>query len=165
MLDLGRIGVKGILLFYRTGASQACVSDRTPLSFGPQRSFAIPRIFNYNHKQLFHLAKPLPVSFHAGQDCLTILSGSTLLMRTEQMQITVKFFAAPREAIGTSEIEVTVPADSTVEELLEHLVQAYPALDSYVRSLKVAVNRTYTDRTVGLQDGDEVACLPPVGGG
>ncbi|MEA3408116.1 MAG: molybdopterin converting factor subunit 1 [Chloroflexota bacterium] len=86
-------------------------------------------------------------------------------MRTEQMKITVKFFAAPRQALGTGEIEVAVPAGSTVEELLDHLVKEYPALDSYVRSLKVAVNRTYADKATVLQDGDEVACLPPVGGG
>ncbi|MFP3896044.1 MAG: MoaD/ThiS family protein [Anaerolineales bacterium] len=86
-------------------------------------------------------------------------------MPTNQMRITVKFFAAPKETLGRGEVEVVVPADFAVGDLLGHLVQEYPSLESYVRSLNVAVNRTYADRGTVLHDGDEVACLPPVGGG
>jgi molybdopterin converting factor small subunit len=31
--------------------------------------------------------------------------------------------------------------------------------------MKVAVNRRYAQTGAELHDGDEVACLPPVGGG
>ncbi len=86
-------------------------------------------------------------------------------MPEDKVRITVKLFAAPREALGAGEIEVAVPPGATVEELMEHVVQEYPTLDTYVRSLNIAVNRTYAERTTVLQDGDEVACLPPVGGG
>lgn len=86
-------------------------------------------------------------------------------MTIETMHITVRFFAAPREALGRGEVEVAVPAGTTVEVLLERLGQEYAVLDAYIRSLNVAVNRTYADRSTVLQDGDEVACLPPVGGG
>ena len=81
------------------------------------------------------------------------------------MEIKVKFFAAPREALGTSEIEVTLPDGATVADLIEHLKAEYPKLRAYTRFLSVAVNRAYVGWEAELHDGDEVACLPPVGGG
>lgn len=86
-------------------------------------------------------------------------------MTNEQMRIKVKFFAGPREALGTSEIEMTVPQGTRVSDLMERLVEEYPVLESYARFLNIAVNRVYVSMQKELHDGDEVACLPPVGGG
>ena len=81
------------------------------------------------------------------------------------MEIKVRFFAAPREALGKSEIEVTLPDGATVADLIEQLKTEYPTLRAYTRFLSVAVNRAYVGMQTRLHDGDEVACLPPVGGG
>lgn len=81
------------------------------------------------------------------------------------IQVKVKFFAAPREALGTDELYLKLPAGSTVNDLIRTLQQQYPVLESYTRFLNVAVNRAYVGMQKELQDGDEVACLPPVGGG
>jgi MoaD family protein len=81
------------------------------------------------------------------------------------MKIRVRFFAAPREALGKSELEVTLPEGSTVTDLIEHLRAEYPILRAYTRFLSVAVNKAYVGWETELYDGDEVACLPPVGGG
>ncbi|MFN2271971.1 MAG: MoaD/ThiS family protein [Anaerolineae bacterium] len=81
------------------------------------------------------------------------------------MNIRVKFFAAPREALGKSEIEMTLPEGSTVTDLIEQLKQGYPILRAYTRFLSVAVNKAYVGWETKLHEGDEVACLPPVGGG
>jgi MoaD family protein len=81
------------------------------------------------------------------------------------MNIRVKFFAAPREALGKSELEVTLPEGATVADLIEHLKAEYPILRAYTRFLSVAVNKAYVGWETELRDGDEVACLPPVGGG
>jgi MoaD family protein len=86
-------------------------------------------------------------------------------MTDQQIQVTVKFFAAPREALGTDEIVLDIPAGSTVKDLIDTLRDRYPVLDSYTRFLSVAVNRAYVGRQTELRDGDVVACLPPVGGG
>jgi molybdopterin converting factor subunit 1 len=83
----------------------------------------------------------------------------------KQIQVKVKFFAAPREALGTDEITVDIPAGSTVRDLIGGLTDEYPVLRSYARFLSVAVNRAYVGMQTELHDGDEVACLPPVGGG
>ena len=86
-------------------------------------------------------------------------------MTSEKIRVRVKFFAAPREALGVGEIEREIPAGSTVGELIDLLTQEYPVLRAYTRFVSVAVNRAYVGLQTELHDGDEVACLPPVGGG
>jgi len=82
-----------------------------------------------------------------------------------EIRVRVRFFAAPREALGTDEIDLCMPAGSTVKDLIDLLTKKYPVLNSYTRFLSVAVNRAYVGMQTELHDGDEVACLPPVGGG
>lgn len=82
-----------------------------------------------------------------------------------EIKVKVRFFAAPREALGFGETEVSLPAGATVADLLERLKAQYPVLDGYSRFLNVAVNRAYAGMQTLLHDGDEVAYLPPVGGG
>ncbi len=81
------------------------------------------------------------------------------------IRVKVRFFAAPREALGVEEIEREVPAGTTVGELIHLLEKEYPILRAYTRFVSVAVNRAYVGMQTELHDGDEVACLPPVGGG
>ena len=81
------------------------------------------------------------------------------------IRVKVRFFAAPRDAMGTNEIEVQLPSGSTVEDMMKHVTETYPVLRSYTRFISVAVNRTYVSMHAELHEGDEVACLPPVGGG
>jgi molybdopterin converting factor small subunit len=45
------------------------------------------------------------------------------------------------------------------------LVAAHPALAGYERGTSCAVNDEYARWTTTLNDGDEVAFLPPVSGG
>jgi molybdopterin converting factor subunit 1 len=86
-------------------------------------------------------------------------------MESGQIKVTVRFFAAPREAIGETEITREIPAGTTVGELIDRLTEEYPVLRAYTRFISVAVNRAYVGMQTELQDGDELACLPPVGGG
>ena len=50
------------------------------------------------------------------------------------MRVKVKFFAAPREAMGRGEIEQDVPPGSTVDELMGLLTAEYPVLVAEVSS-------------------------------
>jgi MoaD family protein len=81
------------------------------------------------------------------------------------MKVKVKFFAAPREVIGRSEIEQELPAGATVRQLLDEILAQYPALCRHVEAMNMAVNRRYVELDAELRDGDTVACVPPVGGG
>ena len=79
------------------------------------------------------------------------------------MKVRVRFFAGPRERLGVSELVQELPAGATVQTLRSALVGAYPDLAAF--RLKYAVNSAYVPLESELHDGDEEACIPPVGGG
>jgi molybdopterin converting factor subunit 1 len=81
----------------------------------------------------------------------------------ESIAIQVRLFAAARELVGTGTLSQALPVGTTVQELAETLYDAYPGLREM--RLRFAVNTAYADPDAVLQDGDEVACIPPVGGG
>lgn len=78
--------------------------------------------------------------------------------------VTVKLFAAAAQAVGARQVQGDW-AGLTAAQLLEHLQMAYPGLAKLSASLAVAINREYTDSDRVIQEGDEVALIPPVSGG
>jgi molybdopterin converting factor subunit 1 len=81
------------------------------------------------------------------------------------VRVRVRLFASLREAAGAPERRLTLPAGATTESAWQALVGDLPALAPRRASLAVAVNRAYSGFEVVLQDGDEVAFIPPVSGG
>jgi len=81
------------------------------------------------------------------------------------VEVNVLCFAALREAVGSGSVAVRLGERATVEDLLARLGEDYPALTPYLSYVKVAVNRQFARMTARLRSGDEVALLPPVGGG
>jgi len=81
------------------------------------------------------------------------------------MTIQVLLFASYREMAGASTLQVEVPAGSTVEAVIAALRRQGGGLASLPADPPVAVNRTWAPSGTELQEGDEVALLPPVAGG
>ncbi len=81
------------------------------------------------------------------------------------MKVSVKCFAGCKDAVGASAVLLDTPAQATVGVALNLLVDAYPAMEPFRSSLMLAVNREYADLDTVLQEGDELACIPPVSGG
>ena len=78
--------------------------------------------------------------------------------KIQVVRISVRLFAGVRERAGVSRLElddVTCAGD----------VWARLDIGDEPGGLMYAVNREYVDRTHVLQDGDEVALIPPVSGG
>jgi molybdopterin synthase sulfur carrier subunit len=83
------------------------------------------------------------------------------------MQITVRYFAALREALGDQE-SVTVAAGATLGDLRDQLIAASPRHADALRrgrALRCAVDQQLADESAPLGDGAEVAFFPPVTGG
>ena len=81
------------------------------------------------------------------------------------MTITLKVFASIRDICGFNEKEINITPGTTIESLMDGLVNEYPALESRRKSLLIAVNEEYTTGSKTLSDRDVVAVFPPVSGG
>ncbi len=75
------------------------------------------------------------------------------------MQINVLYFAALREQRGRPAEAVDLPPGTTAGEAYRRLCP--PAL----LPVRCAVNQRFAPEATVLQDGDELAFLPPLGGG
>ncbi|HEY1098513.1 MAG TPA: molybdopterin converting factor subunit 1 [Myxococcota bacterium] len=80
------------------------------------------------------------------------------------MQITVRYFAAARDAAGTTDAVVDVDVGCTVAQLRARLA-ASPALARVLRQSRLAVDQRFVTDDVVLDAGVEVAVIPPVAGG
>lgn len=76
--------------------------------------------------------------------------------------VSVLFFASFRERAGGARRELTLPPGATVADLIGRLREDGVELPERP---SVAVNRSYADPTRPLDEGDEVALIPPVAGG
>ena len=81
------------------------------------------------------------------------------------MRVTVRLFARLRDLAGSGELVRDVDQPATVTTVWQSLVDEMPALREYERTMSVAVNADYSKMTAPVQEGDEVAFLPPVSGG
>ena len=78
------------------------------------------------------------------------------------MRVTVRLFAGLRERAGRSRVELDDVA--RVEDVWSALSRVVDLGDE-PPGLLYALNREYIERSHGLEDGDEVALIPPVSGG
>jgi molybdopterin synthase catalytic subunit len=81
------------------------------------------------------------------------------------MHVRVRLFARQREIAGTREVVVELPEGSTIEDAWAALVVLHPALAHGRPYVRYARNGRYTGPETALEEGDEVACIPPVAGG
>lgn len=84
------------------------------------------------------------------------------------MTVTLRLFAAAREAAGRGRDEYDLTRAPTVGALLEAATTAYGStFESVLASSRVWVNgdEPGDGLATALADGDEVAVLPPVSGG
>ncbi len=86
------------------------------------------------------------------------------------MQVRILLFGALKDLLArdgepSSCETMELPEQATVEELLRRFTTATPQMQKFASSLAIAVNREYAFPSHVLQEGDEVALLPPVSGG
>lgn len=81
------------------------------------------------------------------------------------MQIRMRYFAALREATGREAETLELPAGASIAAARDALLARYPALSRLLPRCAVARNHAYVDAQQVLADGDELAFIPPVGGG
>lgn len=81
------------------------------------------------------------------------------------MRIKVLLFAGLREKRGEGELELEVPFGTPVRELSKDLFPEGSLSPEFWHRVRFAVNLEYVPAGKVLQEGDEVALIPPVAGG
>lgn len=79
--------------------------------------------------------------------------------------VRARLFAIQRELAGTREVRLELRAGADVDAAWRALVAQFPVLAPGRASMRFARNGEYADPTTPLEDGDEVAFIPPVSGG
>lgn len=85
------------------------------------------------------------------------------------MKISLKYFAALRETVGTGQEQLDLPPEVTtvgqVRELLRARGGAWAEALAPERAVRMAHKHVMCDAATQVEDGAEVAFFPPVTGG
>jgi molybdopterin synthase sulfur carrier subunit len=82
------------------------------------------------------------------------------------MMLRILYFAGLRDAVGTSEETLELPAGiGTVGALADHLAARHKAYAERRGHVRIARNEAFASDDDALVDGDVVALIPPVAGG
>jgi MoaE-MoaD fusion protein len=93
------------------------------------------------------------------------LSLGTASVTLKAVKVRLLFFGIASEIAEASEDTVSLSPSATIEDLLATYLRLKPELESIAPSLIFARNQEFVSRKTTLNEGDEVAFLPPVSGG
>lgn len=78
--------------------------------------------------------------------------------------VIVKFYGPAKDRAEVEQISLEIAAGETVGGVAGKLAEKYPKLGQSL-GIRLAVNRTFVPLSHVVQDGDEIAVIPPVSGG
>ncbi len=81
------------------------------------------------------------------------------------MQVRVLFFGVLKDIAQRSEELLELEPGASLAAVLEHCARRYPPLGRMASDIALARNRRFAAPSTRLEEGDEVALLPPVSGG
>ena len=81
------------------------------------------------------------------------------------MRVRILFFGVLKDLVGRPSEEADFPAGADLRAVFDTVAAGCPPLREMARSIVLARNREFADLSTKIEDGDEVAFLPPVSGG
>ncbi|HEX5175567.1 MAG TPA: MoaD/ThiS family protein [Chthoniobacteraceae bacterium] len=77
----------------------------------------------------------------------------------------IQFFSQLKEIVGTGEMTLNLPDDTSVADLLARLYRDFPELEKWDRNILVGAGVDFVGRDHIIQSNDQIAIMPPVQGG
>jgi MoaE-MoaD fusion protein len=81
------------------------------------------------------------------------------------VRVKVLFFGMLKDIVGCSEDHIEVAEGARLESVFTRYARDFPRLTDLESSIVLACNHEFCDRSAAVQEGDEIAFLPPVSGG
>jgi molybdopterin synthase sulfur carrier subunit len=81
------------------------------------------------------------------------------------MKTRVQFYSQLRDLAGVAELDIDLPNEASVNDLLEEVYKRFPALRSRDKSVLIGAGVDFVDRNYKLKGDDEISIMPPVQGG
>ncbi len=81
------------------------------------------------------------------------------------MRVRVLFFGPLKDLLGSSCDETDLPPGTDLRAVFEHYQARQPRLRELARNIVVARNQEFAELSTLIEEGDEIAFLPPVSGG
>ena len=81
------------------------------------------------------------------------------------IKVRARLFARLREQAGVDGADLELAAGATVADAYVALRRAYPSLEANRSLIRPALNRAFAEWEAPVNEGDEVAFIPPVSGG
>lgn len=81
------------------------------------------------------------------------------------VKVALVYLGQAREAAGTKEEEIELPAPAKIEQAISQALAAHPKLSELKEAIKLLINGQWAAENAQLKDGDRITLLPPVGGG
>ena len=81
------------------------------------------------------------------------------------MKVKLLLFAALKDIAGRRDLEMELDDGSTLQQVTEKLASLYPEIGRMQNSVRIAINQEFADENSSLNNGDEIAFLPPMSGG
>lgn len=81
------------------------------------------------------------------------------------MKVKLLLFASLKDIAGRRDLEMELDDGSTLQHVTEKLASLYPEIGRMQNSVRIAINQEFADENISLNNGDEIAFLPPMSGG
>ena len=80
------------------------------------------------------------------------------------MKTNILLFGIVKDVLKKTSLTVEIIENSTVKDLKQQLVEAYPQLKN-MSSYAIAINESYATEEFIIEENDIIAIIPPVSGG
>lgn len=81
------------------------------------------------------------------------------------MRVKVLFFGQLKDVVGRPEDQLELAGNACLGSIFDHYAERFPRIREMAGSIVMARNQEFTDLAAPVQEGDEIAFLPPVSGG